>query len=538
MSKYDNLLNKNRTTSVDKVIIGREKDMAPNNGGGVSFKVSKWDTLSRFLNLGAESGTFYLSKNDHQYKNYSNLLDCIREDGVVVLNHIRNVSVKGLAHKNDHAIFALALCFTHGDESTKRAASLCLNDICRTGTHILMFTHFIKNLRGFGKTVRNAINNWYLSKNSASLAFQLSKYQNRDGWSHRDVFCLTHPKFGKNSVKNKIAKWSMGLSDASSYSLSEDEGLNLLWAVDSAKKVDIDQLSNLITEYGLQREHIPTEHLNNQEIQEIMLPNLGATALIRNLGNMSKSGLLKPLSKASKLVISKLEDRDFLKKGKIHPLSIYTALKTYSSGRGLLGNGSWQVNSNITAALEKAFYESFDMVEPTNKNFFFGLDVSGSMASPIGATNISCCEVATIIGLTMTKVEPYTFVGGFASNFIDLGISSRDSLESALSKAYKSNFGSTNPSSAIQYAISNKIDVDAFVFITDNEVNSGVHPAEILSKYRKVMNKPKTKMIVIGLTATNFSIADPKDPLSLDIAGFSPDLTSVISNFVQGYDDR
>jgi 60 kDa SS-A/Ro ribonucleoprotein len=530
MAKYNHLMTKNKTTSANEKIIGRENDMSNNNGGGVSFVLSKWSALDRFLNLGADSGTFYLSAKKHQYNNYNTILDCIKTDGVRVVKTLTEVSVNGLAHKNDHAIFALALCFTHGDAVTKNAASVSLNKVCRTGYHILMFSQFIKGLRGYGNAVRKAINNWYLTKSSSDLAFQISKYKNREGWTHRDVFRLTHPKFSLTE-HNQIAQWAMDLKDASEYQNSKDEGLQLLWAVDKSKTCDSKELAALIKEYNLQREHISTEHLNDLTIQEIMLPNLGATALIRNLGNMSKSGLLKPLSKASKFVISKLNDDQFLRKGKIHPLSLYIAAKTYSSGRGLLGSGSWNVDPNVAASIEKAFYHSFNFVEPTNKNYFFGLDVSGSMTSTIGGTIVSCHEVATIIGLTMTKVEPYTFIGGFSNNFIDLGISSNDSLSSALSKTYRSNFGSTNPGSAIEYAINNKIDVDTFVFITDNEVNTGSHPSQVLAKYRQTMNKPNCKMIVVGLTATNFSIADPNDPLMLDIAGFSPDITTIITNF-------
>jgi 60 kDa SS-A/Ro ribonucleoprotein len=365
------------------------------------------------------------------------------------------------------------------------------------------------------------------------MAFQMSKYQNRDGWSHRDVFCLTHPKFGKTTSKNKIAKWGMGLCDALSFENSKDEGLQLLWAVDTAKKAGVKELGKLIKEYGLQREHIPTEYLNDEVIQEIMLPNLGATALIRNLGNMSKSGLIKPLSKASKYVIERLGDTDYLRKARIHPLSLYIAKKTYENGKGMLGNGAWNVDPNIVVALEGAFYKSFDFVEPTKKNYMFAIDISGSMSWAIDSSPlISCREVATIMALTMVKVEPYSFAGGFGSTFYDLGISSSDNLSSAFNKTLGP-FGSTNPGSAIEYAIKHKLDVDAFVMITDNEVNTGQQSAVVLNKYRSVMNKPKAKLIVAGLTATGFSIADPNDPLMLDIAGFSPDLTSVIANFVR-----
>ena len=40
-------------------------------------------------------------------------------------------------------------------------------------------------------------------------------------------------------------------------------------------------------------------------------------------------------------------------------------------------------------------------------------------------------------------------------------------------------------------------------------------------------------MIVIGLTATSFTIAPPDDPYCLDIAGFEPNLFDTLVNFIK-----
>jgi 60 kDa SS-A/Ro ribonucleoprotein len=216
----------------------------------------------------------------------------------------------------------------------------------------------------------------------------------------------------------------------------------------------------------------------------------------------------------------------------LHPLSVYIAKKTYESGQGILGSGNWTVNTNIVDSLEDAFYNTFDLVEPTNKNLMFCLDVSGSMGMSM-AGNIKCVEVCAIMAMVGIRSEPFTFVGGFASSFVDLKITKKDNLNTAVKKCIDNNFGYTNPGAAIDYAIKNKLPVDSFIVITDNEVNGGGHVSQHLSSFRSKMNKQNAKMIVCGLTATNFTIADPKDPNQLDIAGFSPDLTSVISSFVR-----
>lgn len=59
-----------------------------------------------------------------------------------------------------------------------------------------------------------------------------------------------------------------------------------------------------------------------------------------------------------------------------------------------------------------------------------------------------------------------------------------------------------------------------------------VHPAAALLNYRKYSENPSVKMIVCGMTATEFSVADPDDKNMLDIAGFDSSAPSLISEFV------
>ena len=49
---------------------------------------------------------------------------------------------------------------------------------------------------------------WYDSKDVGELAYQVVKYQQRDGWSHRDVFRVVHPeKSGADETRNILYHW-------------------------------------------------------------------------------------------------------------------------------------------------------------------------------------------------------------------------------------------------------------------------------------------------------------------------------------------
>ncbi len=517
-------------SSVSNPIAGRKNEMAKNDGGGYSFTIAKMQMFERFLNLGAVNGTFYLSKEQHQYNNIDCVIECIKSNGVECVKKIAEVSSKGSAHKNDHAIYALALAFTHGDVLTKREAVNVFSSVVRIGTHLFMFVDYIKSMRGFGKSVRTAINNWYLNKSDKTLALQLTKYQQRNGWSHKDVFRLSHPNFGSEGNKSNLAKWAVGKTDLN---YSNDECYNYIKGMNELKDAKTERnILKIISKYSLQREHIPTEYLNLPSVQEAMLPNMGATAILRNLGNFSKSNLVGTFSSASKFIIEKFSDRDFIKNAMLHPLTIYTAMKTYSSGRSVLGSGVWNVDNNIVSCLEEAFYMSFDLFEPTGKNFFYGIDVSGSMASPMYPNNYSYCEVAAILAMSHVRAEKFTFVGGFSSKFTPLNITRKDNLASAVKKCQDNNFGSTNLAASIEYAKSRKMDVDCFVFITDNDINSGGHPSLVFQEYKKQMGKPNTKMVTCALQSTRYTVSDPNDPTMVDVQGFDPSLGNFISNFV------
>lgn len=66
------------------------------------------------------------------------------------------------------------------------------------------------------------------------------------------------------------------------------------------------------------------------------------------------------------------------------------------------------------------------------------------------------------------------------------------------------------------YALAQGIEVDAFLVYTDNETWAGaVHPVQALKRYRQKTGIP-AKLVVVGMTATAFSIADPNDAGMLD----------------------
>lgn len=510
-----------KTKSVREPIFN--KDMVQNSTGSFVFELGPFGRLERFLILGNEGGTYYSGQRQLTLENASCVNECLDLDPVKTVQTIAQISDSGRAIKNDPAIFALALCAASSSEA-REFAYQALPSVCRIGTHLFQFVDAVNGLRGWGTGLKNAVSRWYTSRSVNSLARQVTKYAQRDGWSHRDVLRLCH---ANSSEHREVFDY---VCQNEHWASNEFYGHPLLEAVHEAKTASENRIVKLIEEAGLEREHIPTEHLNSVKVWEALLPNLKQTALLRNLGKLTNIGLLKPLSSTSKEVADRLTDEEAIKRGRVHPFSILLAASTYKEGHGFRGKLTWTPDQKIVQALSDAFYLAFDAVEPTGKNFMFGVDVSHSMTQKIANTNVGCNVAAACLAMVSARTEPNTHVVGFCHQLRHFDITPQSSLSDVERMISRLQFGFTNPGLVIQDAIARNLEVDTFVTITDNEVNRGQHNTVLLEQYRQKTGRD-ARQIVVGMTATNFTIADPNDPRQLDIVGFDANGPAVISEF-------
>lgn len=516
-------------TPVTSPIRGREKDMVQNSGGHFVFNEDQFVILKRFLILGTESSTMYDSSEALTANNAQNLVACLNANPKKTIDTIKEVSTSGAGIKNDTAIFALAVAASASDSLTRKLAFDAIPAVCRTGTHFLMFVSFADNLRGWGTGFKAAVWNWYQTMtDSGKLDYQLAKYRNREGWTHRDVFRLLHKpvKQMDSTTARLIGTVAKGhVAPARSY----------LALIEEAKDVKNgrDMVKLLRTYPGASWEMLPTEGLNYPEVWAHFLEEgMPYNALVRNLNRMSAQGILDG-GTGEAIVIADLTDPGKLKKSLMHPLNILIAKMTYGSGRSVKGSSVWTPNKNIVNALETAFLQSFDVQEPTGKNIIVALDISGSMGGPNlkDIPGLSPRTVTGVMSLALVKAEEDVSVVGFSHRLIDMKITKKDTLDSTIQKISGKPFGSTNCALPVTAALQQRVPADVFLVMTDNETNTGpYHAANELKKFRQSVN-PKAKMIMAAMTATNKSITDSNDPQSLAIAGFDPSLPKIVQTF-------
>ncbi|MEZ4301503.1 MAG: TROVE domain-containing protein, partial [Polyangiaceae bacterium] len=169
-------------------------DQVMNSAGGFGFALDKWSRLDRFLILGADGGTYYASERALTRDNAKVIAECLGEDGLRAVARIVALSESGRAPKQAPAIFALAMAAGDADPETRKAALAAVPRVCRTGTDLFHFARDVEGFRKWGRGLRSAIAGWYNDKPVERVAYQALKYRERDGWSHRDLLRLAHPR--------------------------------------------------------------------------------------------------------------------------------------------------------------------------------------------------------------------------------------------------------------------------------------------------------------------------------------------------------
>ena len=168
------------------------------------------------------------------------------------------------------------------------------------------------------------------------------------------------------------------------------------------------------------------------------------TAMIRNLGNMSKNGLLVTGSDAEKHVVKMLRDATILQKARVHPIAVLSAMRVYAGGTALKGgnrygnygyynvqkNQDWKPAPKVIDALDTAFELAFKSIEPTNKNTMLALDVSGSMGGGMiaGTPGLNPREGSAAMAMVTARTEPDYMFTAFSTQMIPLNISAKDAV--------------------------------------------------------------------------------------------------------------
>lgn len=538
-----------------------------NAAGGHTFSVDDWARVHRFLTLGTDGGTYYTTAADLTRDNAEVLLRAAAADPVALVNRIVEVSAAGRAPKANPALFALAVAASVDDVVGRRAALAALPQVARTGTHLFLFAGYVEQFRGWGRTLRRAVGGWYTDRPVDQLAYQLVKYRQRAGWTHRDLLRLASPSGVVDPARRMAFNWAAGKglgdyaeaparlsgtqlragqrtavrpvlhTDAAPDELAVIADFEDAQAATTAARwVEIIGRGN-----GVSWEMLPDAALAEPAVWEALIGRgMPQTALLRQLPRLTRLGLLS--GAVGEVVAAQLADPDRLVAARVHPVNVLVAQRTYASGRGARGRDTWTPVPRIADALDAAFYAAYGAVRPSGRRTLLALDVSGSMGMPVSGLPISCREASAALALVTAATEPRHRIvgftagrGGFGDTAVtELDIGPRRRLDDVCRYTAGLPMGATDCAQPMVWALRNRVEVDTFHIYTDNETWFGdIHPHQALQRYRQKMGID-ARLVVVAMTATGNSIADPTDPRQLDIAGFDSAVPTLLADFSRG----
>ena len=195
-----------------------------NNAGGYSFALPLEQEWMRYLIIGSKSdnGSFYQCGGAIATTISKCIMSAILSPATCehLIRDIVDVSVNARAPKQEMTMMSLAAAIVFPpDNKCKTQALDAIGQVCRIPTHLFMMVQYIRDIsqdkakpgKGFGKGVRRALTEYYTSRGGLELAVLVTKYKNREGWTHEDLISLLHinPAQMKDDGGRLVLEWIM-----------------------------------------------------------------------------------------------------------------------------------------------------------------------------------------------------------------------------------------------------------------------------------------------------------------------------------------
>lgn len=504
------------------------------------FKVTPETLLTRFLVLGTTSQTYYQDAQELTESALDELAVTIRDDAKWVVSFTKMMVHQKRVIRKTPALFLMAFMSNHVNFDVRVEALKAGMGFAKTGSQLLEFVSYIKLFRSFGRSVKKAIQEWYLTRTAEEVLFQANKYPSRYGFSHRDLLRIAHP-VPKTSEMNDAFKYIT--SGEHAFTLPDKYRYR-----DSVKDIDPDTVEAeraveaMINHHKLPREMLPSQLLSKDYTWETLFKaGMPQNALLRNLGTLASKGVFDRPSN-----VEALTERLSGDMANIHPWDVFVTRMVYEMGRGVRGNNTWNVDGRITMALDKLFTRSFASFKPNGKRKLIALDISASMCPYYTEEHEKPFKLAAAMAYIMKKAEPNADVFAFKDQVLHIPENVFDLSLGEFITLIKQNLGGPTDAHKVMthahchakgtYIENTQVQLnpgtyEEIIFLTDNEANGKEHTWELLDIYRKE-HVPYCKFVSIAFAPNNFSLANPKDPLSMDFCGFDSAAFKVMYDFL------
>lgn len=532
---------------------GRETDQIRNPAGGHVFALDLWRRLEDFIILGTAGGTYYVEAGELTADNVAVVHEAIRSDGphAVALAERVSTARPPRAPSNRPALFVLAAACAEGDTPTRQAAAAALAEVARTTEHLATWFGYYKQLggksNGHGTNIRSrrswrrAVSHTLMRDDVETVAHRACKAMQRrtpqgELFHLRDILRLARPD-PVTPERRALFGWITG-------AVPDDQARQQVRRIDdflTARAVgSVAEARRVISERNVPWEFLPDRWLTEPDVWDVLIDTIGLTALLRNLGRMTRLGTLAPLGDATRRVQARLTDTDALAAARIHPVSAYLALAAYRAGESPARPGKepqyWTPIPAVCDAVEEAWELSYGHTEPSGRRLLIAVDASSSMGwnqvlangTEVGTTYL----VANTMAAIMMRIERGN------AHCIEVTTEMRPSLVTARTsladiRRLRLPGGGTDLAVPFTWARVEEVKADGVLVLTDNVTWAGDrHPSQALAEYRRRVS-PVARLVVAALNPTGGSIGDPADPGVLNIVGLDATLPALVTEFMR-----
>lgn len=511
---------------------------ARNEAGGSAYALVPKHALAQFAATGCFNGTFYADAETQ--------LDTLK---ALIAQFNENTFLAKLA------IYSRERAFLK-DMPAALTATLAARDtvlfhqvfdrvidngrVLRTLFQMIRSGQFGK--KSLSSSLQRAFQRWL---NTASPEKLLSASIGHDP-SLRDILRMARPTPSDNSRRalfgwltdKEVAKWT----PAGEVDLPEQVRLLVAFRTAETAEQQVALLDNLHARWDLL-----ADTAKGAKVWAAIARTMGPQALRMNLNTLQRHGVFDD-GETVKAVAARLTDENEIRRSRQFPYQFFAAYL----------NASDDVPQAIKTALHKAAENACGNVPELPGPVVIGLDVSGSMQSPVtghrgrgATTKMRCVDVAALVAAAILRRNPESVVVPFDTQAFEAKIDPSDSILSLADRLAKYGGGGTDCSLPIRKANAAyaKRKFAGIVLVSDNE--SWVYQGRpyfygangstgVMTEWQQfVQNQVKLqggdimgpKLICIDLQPNQTTQAPERSDI-LNVGGFSDAVFEVMSAFL------
>lgn len=486
-----------------------------NEAGGTSYKLDNRHALAQLAGTGCLNRTFYADA-ETQLKNVLDLAKTLPPEFLAKAA----VFSREQGYMKDMPALLTALLAARKDPLLKKVFKRVINNGKMLRNFVQIVRSGVTGRKSFGTAPKRLLREWFENRSENEI-FLSSIGANP---SLADVIKMVHPK-PNTPGKDALYGWLIG-------------------GKSNSTDFDPEKLPQLVKDFlAFTRKEtatppaVPFEMLTSGELTKENWCEIARNAKWQwtrmNLNTMARHGVFEDREMVD-LVAERLSNRGEIQNAHVFP---YQLLAAYQ-------NASTDIPKKVRDALQEAMEISTQNVPPFEGKIYVGVDVSGSMNSPItghrqGSTSkVTCVQVAGLIASIFLRRSEDVEVIPFSDRVKDITLNAKDSIMTNAQLIASKLGGGTSCSAPVAMLNGKKAKGDLIVIVSDNQSWLDAYgtgrETRLMAEWAsfRARNK-KAKMVCVDLQPYTTTQAYEREDI-MNIGGWSDSSLRIIHQFNKG----